>query len=87
MLKTKLLLGSMLFFAAGVWLVLEWTPLVLRARPNHYYKLVRSTDLRQTINGFGGSSAEFFNSLTPAQCGDSSLFRFRGSFGRVVNIP
>src|SRR2546422_9426499 len=53
-------LGLMLLFAVGVWLS-DYDQRNLQPSIVNWY------DVRQTIDGFGGSSADFLSSLTPAQ--------------------
>src|SRR5260370_6224824 len=52
--------GLTLLFASGIWLF-EPDRLSLQTATINW------TDVRQTIDGFGGSSADFLSSLTPAQ--------------------
>lgn len=57
MSRVGTILGLMLLFAVGVWL------------SDHGLQTatINWTDVRQTIDGFGGSSADFLIGLTPAQ--------------------
>src|SRR5260370_16906547 len=52
--------GLTLLFASGIWLF-EPDRLSLQTATINW------ADVRQTIDGFGGSSADFLSSLTPAQ--------------------
>lgn len=58
--KGRTLLGLMLLVTVGVWLSEH-------CHRNLQAATINWTDIRQTIDGFGGSSADFLTSLTPEQ--------------------
>src|SRR5260370_1453599 len=60
MRRAGVFLGLTLLFASGIWLF-EPDRLSLQTATINW------ADVRQTIDGFGGSSADFLSSLTPAQ--------------------